>query len=133
MHHRRDVVQVLDVLKTQRTIIHVYKLSAMTRLDTPDFVRACEMFAEANLTTSELEQLLKHHRPSAFKTLAHVQLMFEESKAVVVSAAGGSEANSTGTGTVKMKGGTSRDSVGFIKLYNGTTAIWIPYWTTITG
>jgi hypothetical protein len=42
-------------------------------------------------------------------------------------------ANSTGVGTVKMKGTTSRDSVGFIKLYNGTTAIWIPYWTTITG
>jgi len=42
-------------------------------------------------------------------------------------------ANSTGAGSVKMKGTTARDSVGFIKLYNGTTAIYVPYWTTITG
>ena len=40
---------------------------------------------------------------------------------------------STGAGTVKMNGTTYRDSAGWIKMYNGTTAIYVPYWTTITG
>lgn len=40
---------------------------------------------------------------------------------------------STGAGTVKMAGATYRDSAGWIKMYSGTTAIYIPYWTTITG
>lgn len=40
---------------------------------------------------------------------------------------------STGAGTVKMAGTTYRDSAGWIKMYNGTTAIYVPYWTTITG
>lgn len=40
---------------------------------------------------------------------------------------------STGTGTVKMNGATSRNSVGWVKMYNGTTAIYLPYWTVATG
>ncbi len=40
---------------------------------------------------------------------------------------------STGTGTVKMAGATNRNNVGWLKMYNGTTPIFIPYWTTITG
>jgi hypothetical protein len=41
--------------------------------------------------------------------------------------------NSTGTGTIKMKGSTSRDSAGFIKIYIGTTAYWVPVFSAITG
>ena len=40
---------------------------------------------------------------------------------------------STGTGTVKMAGATNRNNVGWLKMYSGTTAIYVPYWTTITG
>ena len=40
---------------------------------------------------------------------------------------------SSGTGTVKMNGATSRNSVGWLKMYSGTTAIYVPYWTTVTG
>lgn len=41
---------------------------------------------------------------------------------------------STGTGTIKLKGtGTAQDSAGFIKMYTGTTVIYIPYFTDITG
>jgi hypothetical protein len=40
---------------------------------------------------------------------------------------------STGTGTVKMAGATNRNNVGWLKMYSGTTPIFIPYWTTITG
>jgi len=40
---------------------------------------------------------------------------------------------SSGTGTVKMNGATSRNSVGWLKLFSGTTAIYVPYWTTVTG
>jgi hypothetical protein len=32
-----------------------------------------------------------------------------------------------------MAGATNRDNAGFIKLYVGTTPIWVPYWTTIAG
>lgn len=42
-------------------------------------------------------------------------------------------ANSTGVGSVKMKGATSRDSAGFIKIFVGTTAYYIPYWSAVTG
>ncbi len=42
-------------------------------------------------------------------------------------------ANSTGAGTIKFKGTTSRDSAGFIKAYIGTTAYYIPVFSTITG
>jgi len=42
-------------------------------------------------------------------------------------------ANSTGVGTIKFKGATSRDSTGFIKIYVGTTAYYIPIWSAITG
>ena len=41
--------------------------------------------------------------------------------------------NSTGVGTIKFKGTTSRDSVGFVKLYVGTTAYYFPVWSAITG
>jgi hypothetical protein len=37
---------------------------------------------------------------------------------------------STGAGTVVPPTATN---AGFIKLYVGTTPIWVPYWTTITG
>ena len=41
---------------------------------------------------------------------------------------------STGVGTVLLKGtGTTQDSAGFIKMYTGTTVIYIPYFTNITG
>lgn len=40
---------------------------------------------------------------------------------------------SSGTGTVKLNGTTARDSVGWLKLTSGTTAIYVPYWTTVTG
>lgn len=41
---------------------------------------------------------------------------------------------SSGTGTVKMNGATSRNSVGWLETHDedGTT-IYIPYWTTVTG
>lgn len=42
-------------------------------------------------------------------------------------------ANSTGVGTIKFKGATSRDSTGFIKIYIGTTAYYIPVFSAITG
>lgn len=42
-------------------------------------------------------------------------------------------ANSTGTGTIKFKGTTSRDSTGFVKIYIGTTAYWVPVFNAITG
>ena len=42
-------------------------------------------------------------------------------------------ANSTGVGTIKFKGATSRDSVGFIKVYVGTNVRWIPCFSAITG
>lgn len=42
-------------------------------------------------------------------------------------------ANSTGVGSIKMKGGTSRDSDGFIKIYIGTTAYYVPVFSAITG
>jgi very-short-patch-repair endonuclease len=40
---------------------------------------------------------------------------------------------STGTGTVKMGGSTSRNSTGWLKFYSGTTAYYLPFWQTITG
>lgn len=40
---------------------------------------------------------------------------------------------STGTGTVKMNGTTSRNSTGWWKINVGTNARYVPYWTTITG
>ena len=40
---------------------------------------------------------------------------------------------STGVGTVLMGGTTARNSTGWIKIYNGTAARYIPFWTTITG
>ena len=39
---------------------------------------------------------------------------------------------SSGNGTVKLKGTTARDSAGFIKMYVGTTTVWVPYWTNIS-
>lgn len=42
-------------------------------------------------------------------------------------------ANSTGVGSIKFKGATSRDSTGFIKIYIGTTAYYVPVFSAITG
>lgn len=42
-------------------------------------------------------------------------------------------ANSTGVGTIKFKGATSRDSSGFLKFYIGTTAYYVPAFSAITG
>lgn len=42
-------------------------------------------------------------------------------------------ANSTGVGSIKFKGTTSRDSVGFVKVYIGTTAYYVPVFDAITG
>jgi lipoprotein signal peptidase len=42
-------------------------------------------------------------------------------------------AGGAGTGTVKMNDGTNRNNNGFIKMYVGTTAVFVPYWTTIAG
>jgi hypothetical protein len=42
-------------------------------------------------------------------------------------------ANSTGVGSIKFKGATSRDSTGFIKIYVGTTAYYVPVFSAITG
>ncbi len=42
-------------------------------------------------------------------------------------------ANSSGVGTIKFKGTTSRDSAGFAKVYVGTTAYYVPIFTAITG
>jgi putative cofactor-binding repeat protein len=42
-------------------------------------------------------------------------------------------ANSSGSGVVKLKGSTSRDSAGFVKIYVGTTAYWVPVWSSVTG
>jgi hypothetical protein len=41
--------------------------------------------------------------------------------------------NSTGVGSIKFKGTTSRDSYGFLKIYIGTTAVYVPFFTAITG
>lgn len=43
------------------------------------------------------------------------------------------DANSTGVGSIKFKGATSRDSSGFLKILDGTTARYIPYFDEITG
>jgi hypothetical protein len=40
---------------------------------------------------------------------------------------------STGVGSVKMAGTTARTNTGWLKIYVGTAARYIPYWTTITG
>jgi hypothetical protein len=40
---------------------------------------------------------------------------------------------SSGSGTVKMNGFTGRNSVGWLKVYIGTTICYLPYWDTITG
>jgi hypothetical protein len=53
--------------------------------------------------------------------------------AITLSNANNTASNSTGTGTIKMKGTTSRDSAGFIKIYIGTTAYWIPVFSAITS
>jgi hypothetical protein len=42
-----------------------------------------------------------------------------------------STTQSTGVGTVKMTSTTNRNNDGFIKVYLGTTAYWIPFWGTI--
>jgi len=42
-------------------------------------------------------------------------------------------ANSTGVGSIKFKGATSRDSSGFVKIYIGTTAYYVPVFSAITG
>jgi hypothetical protein len=42
-------------------------------------------------------------------------------------------ANSTGVGSIKFKGTTSRDSSGFIKIYIGTTAYYVPVFSAITA
>ena len=41
--------------------------------------------------------------------------------------------NSTGVGTILFKGTTSRNSTGFIKIYVGTTAYYVPVFAAITG
>lgn len=38
-----------------------------------------------------------------------------------------------GHGTVEMNGATPRDSTGWLKIYDGITARYIPFWITITG
>jgi hypothetical protein len=38
-----------------------------------------------------------------------------------------------GHGTVEMNGATGRDSTGWLKIMDGTTAKYIPFWTAITG
>jgi hypothetical protein len=43
------------------------------------------------------------------------------------------ETISSGVGSVKMAGSTARTNTGWLKIYNGTSARYIPYWTTITG
>jgi hypothetical protein len=43
------------------------------------------------------------------------------------------ESLSTGSGVLKMAGATSRTQSGWLKIYNGTSARYIPYFTTITG
>lgn len=40
---------------------------------------------------------------------------------------------STGVGNVRMAGATARTNSHWVKAYVGTTAVWIPAWTTITG
>lgn len=41
--------------------------------------------------------------------------------------------NSSGVGSIKFKGATSRDSAGFIKIYVGTTAYYVPVFSAISG
>ena len=41
-------------------------------------------------------------------------------------------ARSTGVGTIKFTGGTNRDNSGFIRIYIGTTAYYVPVFSTIT-
>jgi hypothetical protein len=36
-------------------------------------------------------------------------------------------------GTIKVNGTTSRNSTGWLKIYNGTTAVYVPYFDTVTG
>lgn len=42
-------------------------------------------------------------------------------------------ANSSGVGTIKFKGSTSRDSSGFVKIYIGTVAYYVPCFSAISG
>lgn len=55
------------------------------------------------------------------------------SGAVSYTGASNVDANSSGTGTVKFKGATSRDSAGFVTVYIGTTPYYIPVFSAITG
>jgi hypothetical protein len=40
--------------------------------------------------------------------------------------------DTSGTGTIKMNGSTNRNHEGWLKFYVGATAVWLPYWVTIT-
>ncbi|MBK8799707.1 MAG: hypothetical protein IPM07_26920 [Anaerolineales bacterium] len=40
---------------------------------------------------------------------------------------------STGTGTIKMNGATSRNSSGWLKIWYGTNAYYVPLFSTVTG
>ena len=42
-------------------------------------------------------------------------------------------ASGAGGGTIKMNGATGRNNTGWKKEYSGTTEVWTPYWTVITG
>jgi hypothetical protein len=42
-------------------------------------------------------------------------------------------ASGAGGGTIKMNGATGRNNAGWKKEYSGTTEVWTPYWTVITG
>jgi hypothetical protein len=54
------------------------------------------------------------------------------SNTITVTNTSNTAANSTGTGTIKFKGTGSRDSSGFIKIYIGTTAYYVPVFNDIT-
>lgn len=43
------------------------------------------------------------------------------------------ETISTGVGSLRMGGTTARTNTGWLKIYNGTSVRYIPYFTTITG
>jgi hypothetical protein len=43
-----------------------------------------------------------------------------------------SDTLSTGVGSIKLTGATARDNTGFIKIYVGTTPVYIPYFSNIS-
>jgi len=74
--------------------------------------------------------------PEAFKSTGELRSGGDgggEASYITLTNASDLTANSTGVGTILFKGASNRDSSGFIKMYIGTTAYYVPAFSAITG